>query len=179
MDVVCAVLAAGLSTRLGRPKQLLEFRGKPLIRHAAEVAVRVGKTIVVVPSGQFHDLIKDLDVTIIDNDRPQDGVSVSIHRAVEAARGARILFTLCDQPLVTSEHLRALVAEDAPIVATGYRGIAGVPAVFAPQFASELLALRGDRGARSVIDAHRDETTVIPFEDAGVDIDTDADYLKL
>src|SRR5439155_18466883 len=153
-----AVLAAGLSTRLGRPKQLLRFRGKPLIRHAVETAMAVAKTMVVVPKVQFHDTLEGLDVTIIDNDRPEDGVSVSIHLVVEAAHSARILFTLCDQPLVTSDHLRALIETDAPIVATGYRGIAGVPAVFALQFANDLHGLRGDRGARSVIDAHRGAT---------------------
>src|SRR5438876_632454 len=103
MNLQIAVLAAGLSTRLGRPKQLLRFRGKPLIRHAVETAMAVAKTMVVVPKGQFHDTLEDLDVTIIDNDRPEDGVSVSIHLVVEAAHSARILFTLCDQPLVTSD----------------------------------------------------------------------------
>jgi len=62
------------------------------------------------------------------------------------------------------------------IMSAGTRGIAGAPAVFAPQFANDLHGLRGDRGARSVIDAHRDATVVIPFEDAAVDIDTESDY---
>ena len=86
---------------------------------------------------------------------------------------------LCDQPLITIEQLLDLIATDSPIVATGYAGIAGVPAVFAPEFASELLALRGDRGARTVIEAHRDVTHVVPFEDAAVDIDTTDDLRKL
>jgi molybdenum cofactor cytidylyltransferase len=86
---------------------------------------------------------------------------------------------LCDQPLITIDHVRELIAIDAPIAATGYTGIAGVPAVFAPEFASELLALRGDRGARVVIEAHRDITRVVTFENAAVDIDTADDLRKL
>jgi CTP:molybdopterin cytidylyltransferase MocA len=86
---------------------------------------------------------------------------------------------LCDQPLITVEHLRNLLAIDAPIVATRYSNIAGVPAVFAPEFAADLLALRGDRGARAVIEAHRDVTRVVPFEDAAVDIDTADDLRRL
>ena len=86
---------------------------------------------------------------------------------------------LCDQPLITVQHLRALIASDAPIIATGYAGIAGVPAVFAPEFVPELLALRGDRGARVVIAAHRDIARVVPFEDAAVDIDRQDDLRKL
>lgn len=109
----------------------------------------------------------------------QEGIASSIRTAVDAYPGARILFTLCDQPLVTPEHLRALLAVDAPIVATAYDGITGVPAVFAPQFAHELRLLVGDRGARVVIEAHRDVVTTIAFEPAAVDIDTTADYQKL
>jgi len=74
---------------------------------------------------------------------------------------------------VTSDHLLALVAAGAPIAATGHNGISGVPAFFAAKFREELYSLRGDSGARRVIDAHRDEVT-IPFEPAGFDVDTDA-----
>ncbi|MGA8810385.1 MAG: NTP transferase domain-containing protein, partial [Thermoanaerobaculia bacterium] len=103
----------------------------------------------------------------------------SIRAGVRLAGDSRILIMLCDQPLITTEHLRDLIAIDAPIVATGYAGIAGVPAVFAPEFASELLALRGDRGARVVIEAHRDVTRLVIFEDAAVDIDSEDDLRKL
>ena len=75
--------------------------------------------------------------------------------AVRHANGARILLMLCDQPLIHSEHLRALLGDNnAGIVATAYTGILGVPAVFAPRFADELLALRGDAGARASSSTH-------------------------
>ena len=178
MKTVAVVLAAGFSVRLGQPKQLLDFRGLPLVRHAAIVALGAGcdETFVI---GPYHDVLHGLPLTTIANPNASEGVSSSIRVAIENARGARILFTLCDQPLVTSEHLRALVACDAPIVATAYGDTIGVPAVFTPNLQDELLSLRGDRGARAVIQAHLPEVVAIASESAGVDVDTLSDYSKL
>ena len=162
MRVVAVVLAAGFSKRLGMPKQSVLWKGETLLARAERVAREVADEVIVV--------------TRENNPDAAEGMASSIRAGVRAAgENARILITLCDQPLVTAEHLRALIATDAPIVATGYRGVAGVPAVFAPQFVPDLLALRGDRGARSIIEAHRAETAVIPFEDAALDIDTAED----
>jgi molybdenum cofactor cytidylyltransferase len=179
--IVAAVLAAGASVRLGRPKQLLEYRGEPLIRHAVRVAMGAGcsNTLVIVPPNTFVDALQGLDVLVVENSDWQKGVSSSIRAAVKAAPDARILFTLCDQPLVTSEHLQDMIKVNAPIVATEYRGITGVPAAFGPQFAAQLSALNGDQGARSIIVAHLDDVVPIRLEEAAVDIDTFDDYLKL
>jgi molybdenum cofactor cytidylyltransferase len=174
---VAIVLAAGESKRLGRPKQLIVYDGEPLVRRAVRVALGAGcdETIVVVQPGMLDEVLRDLPVTLVDNDEYRQGMSTSIARGIAAAGDARVLITLCDQPLVTSAHLRELLSIDAPIVATEYNGLRGVPAVFARPFAAELCALRGDRGARAVIAAHGDEVQAIRFEDAAVDIDTDAD----
>ena len=174
---VAVVLAAGGSSRLGRPKQTLQYKGRPLLEHAIATARAAGcdETLVVVQP----EAAGTIPGSLILNPEWREGIASSIRVAVDAAAGARILFTLCDQPLVTPEHLRALLAVDAPIVATAYSGIAGVPAVFAPRFADELRALTGDRGARAVMEAHRDVLATVGFEDAAVDIDTPADYRKL
>lgn len=136
-------------------------------------------TLVIVPPKTFADALDGLDVTVIENDDWRKGVSSSIRAAVKAAPNSRILFTLCDQPLVTSEHLQDVIAVDAPIVATEYRGVTGVPAAFGPQFAGELSALEGDHGARSIIATYLENVVAIRLEEAGVDIDTFDDYLKL
>jgi CTP:molybdopterin cytidylyltransferase MocA len=164
--MIAIVLAAGSSSRLGRPKQDVVFDGETLLARAIRIAREVTDEVIVV--------------TREDNPEAAEGIASSIRVGVRQAReDARILITLCDQPLVTAGHLRALISVDAPIVASGYRGIAGVPAIFAPRFRDELLALRGDRGARAVIAAHRDETHVIPCDAAAVDIDTEEDLLTL
>jgi len=164
--VVAIILAAGFSTRLGTPKQDIVFKGETLVQRAERLARAVADDVIVVTPQLNPDAA--------------EGIASSIRVGVRlAGDNARILIMLCDQPLITIEHLRELVAIVAPIVATGYAGIAGVPAVFAPEFASELLALRGDRGARVVIEAHRGVTRVVPFEDAAVDIDNADDLRKL
>ena len=175
---VAVVLAAGSSSRLGQPKQLLLYRGVPLVRHAAQVALEAGcdETLVI---GPYARELAGLPVTAVDNPEAAEGMSSSIRLVVERAGGSRILFTVCDQPLVTSDHLRALLAIDAPIVATAYAQTIGVPAVFGPQYADELRTLRGDSGARRMIHAHRDEVATVRFEDAALDIDTIDDYQKL
>lgn len=162
---MAVVLAAGASTRLGVPKQEVVYRGETLLERATRIAREVADETLVI--------------TRAENPGADEGIASSIRAGVERAGGARILITLCDQPLVTAGHLRALLAIDAPIVATGYGGTAGVPAVFAPRFIPELLALRGDRGARAVIEAHRGEVVVVPFEEAGTDIDTPEDLSRL
>lgn len=163
---MAVVLAAGSSSRLGRSKQELVYQGETLLARATRIAGEVADAVVVV--------------TRENNPDADEGIASSIRVGVRAAgEDARVLITLCDQPLVTAAHLAALIAVDAPIVATGYRGIAGVPAVFAPRFVPELLALRGDRGARAVIEAHREIVNVLTFDDAVVDIDTEEDVATL
>lgn len=163
---MAVVLAAGSSSRLGRPKQDLVYQGETLLARAIRIAREVADEVVVV--------------TRENNPDTDEGIASSIRVGVrEAGEDARVLIMLCDQPLITAAHLAALLATDAPIAATGYRGIAGVPAVFAPRFLPELLALRGDRGARAVIEAHREIVKVLTFEDAGVDIDTEEDAATL
>ena len=155
--VAALVLAAGASRRLGTPKQSFVFEGEALLDRATRIAGEVADDVIVV--------------TRENNPASDEGMASSIREGVRrASPAARILITLCDQPLVTAEHLRTLIAVDAPIVATGYAGIAGVPAIFAPSFREELLALRGDVGARSIIERHG--AVVVPFEGAAFDVDT-------
>ena len=175
---VAVILAAGGSSRLGRPKQLLDYHGEPLIVHAVRVALGVecDRTLVIWSDAAPPPPLQGVE--LIENRDWREGISSSIRAAVRAAgEHARLLLTLVDQPLVTAGHLRTLVETNAPIVATGYRGIAGVPAVFGPEFRDELLALRGDRGARAVIEKHG--AVVVPFEAAAIDVDSEEDYRKL
>jgi molybdenum cofactor cytidylyltransferase len=161
------VLAAGFSRRLGHPKQLVEFEGEPLIRRAARIAVQVAETIVVT-TPPFAGLVRDFRVVI--NAEAEEGMAASIRAGVSACDDD-VLITLCDQPRVTAEHLRVLAAADAPIAATQYSGTIGVPAYFAREFRDELLALRGDQGAKRIIDAHREVVRAVVFEDAAFDVD--------
>ena len=170
------VLAAGASKRLGRPKQSLEFQGETLLERAVRIASEVAQVVLVTTVGTGFSLYRLKPVpTVVINSDPEEGIASSIRVGVEATEGD-VLFMLCDQPFITADHLKNLIDAKSPIAATGYNGISGVPAFFAAKYRAELLALRGDVGAKQVIDRHRDELVTIPFEPAALDVDTAADY---
>ncbi len=163
MSVTIVVLAAGASKRLGHPKQLVQIDDETLLARAFRIASAVAPTIVVTRREfAFGEAIV--------NEHPEEGMASSIRLGVAACDGDVLLMT-CDQPHVTSEHLRALIDAGAPIAATAYSGIAGVPAFFARELREELLALQGDVGARNIIEAHRNVVVMIPLPEAELDVD--------
>jgi len=179
------ILAAGGSSRMGLPKQLLQHRGKSLLRHSAETALATLPSEVVAVLGFEADRMKhevdDLPVRIITNQGWQEGIASSIRAGiaevpvtVEAS-----LMLLCDQPFVTSDLLFLLITactDEKPIAATGYEQTFGVPACFKRSLFAELLDLRGDAGAKRVIHQDQRRVITIPFTEARVDIDTLEDY---
>jgi len=164
MRVTAVVLAAGFSRRLGHPKQLVMWEGETLIRRAARIAQEACDDVVVVTRREFVEGLCSCRIVI--NQNAEEGIASSIRLGVNACEGA-VLLMLCDQPHITAAHLRAMIDTNVPLVATGYAGIAGVPALFGPQYRDALLALRGDRGAQSLLGA----AVVVECEAAAVDVD--------
>jgi molybdenum cofactor cytidylyltransferase len=179
VPLTCVVLAAGFSSRLGRPKQLLVVDGEPLVRRAARMARMVAATVVIVPpdAPAIRGALEGLDIEIVENPSAAEGIASSIRSGMAATAGD-VLLCVCDQPRITSAHLQALVDTRAAIAATGYSGSAGVPALFSAAFRDELVALQGDTGAKKVIERHRDVVAVVPFEDAAFDVDEESDYQR-
>ena len=184
--VSAVILAAGASTRMGRPKLAIPVRGTPMIRRvaAAALASRCSEAIIVLGTHAdlYRSLLDGLAVRIVETRDPTEGMASSIRAGIEAvspdASGAVIL--LADQPFVTAEVIDRLigaVADDRRrIVASEHRGVACPPAYFPRRFFPELLALEGDRGARSVIQAHPGESVLVPLpEPCAADVDTSAD----
>lgn len=180
------VLAAGASRRLPGPKQMLRYRGVTLVRRAARTAVEAGcGPVVVVLAAEASRLrfeLVDLDIRIVENPRATEGLSTSVRaglEALEAVRPEAVLFTTCDQPLLTPDVLRQLVAAwDASrprAVACEYAGTIGVPALFSRSLFEELRALEGDHGAKRVLQRHASEIARIPFEPGSLDIDAPED----
>jgi len=167
VPLTAIVLAAGFSRRFGSPKQLFEVDGEPLVRGAARVARAVARTIVVIPANalQIRDALRELDVTIVENADAAEGIASSIRAGVAACEGD-VLLLVCDQPGVDAMHLRALIATHSPLAASSYDGTLGVPAFFAARYRDELLALRGDAGAKRVLLAHESEVAPAPLRDA-------------
>lgn len=126
-----------------------------------------------------------LEVSIVINPRWIDGIASSIRAGVNSlpASVEGALLTLCDQPEVSTGHLDALIRRflerHESIVASGYGGTAGVPALFPRSLFSELLSLKGDRGAKQIIERYNTRTDVIPFPGGTIDIDTHDDLERI
>ena len=181
MSIGVIVLAAGGSTRLGSPKQLLRYGGQTLIRGAATAAVESNcdRVVIVIGSraGEMKCELEDLPVSIVENPEWQSGMSSSIRAGLREVPGNdAVLIMLCDQPFVTAAVLDNLIdtyhKTGMPIVASDYGAIRGVPALFSKELFGELRALTADEGARRIIARHPEVTATIEFADGAVDIDT-------
>jgi molybdenum cofactor cytidylyltransferase len=186
------ILAAGASTRMGSPKQLLQFSGKSLIRYSAQMALASKCFPVVVVLGANKNLItlelEDMPVFVTENPDWQDGMASSIrsgldmlltvHAGVKAA-----IVMLCDQPFVNTLFINQLVdtfeKDQGRIVASYYGNDFGVPALFHKSLFDELSGLQGNAGAKKLIGQYREEVIPVVFPEGLVDIDTPEDYLGL
>lgn len=189
MSLTSAILAAGTSSRLGQPKQLLKISGQSLIRRAALAVLNAQTARVLVIVGRDASAIEaelhDLPVEIVVNSDWSEGMASSVRAAVatvgDSSHADGLLLTPCDLPLLSSEHLRALIekyqSENAPIVASRYNETLGAPLIIARALWPELLELRGDVGARRVIARH--ETSFIEWPDGAFDVDTREDWKNL
>lgn len=177
------ILAAGSSSRLGSPKQLIDWQGKPLLRHLAEQALATNVPVTIILGANkdlIHPTIADLPLTILDNDGWQEGMSSSIRLAATTIDGSALLLMVCDQPHVTTEHLGVLIEarSKSNIIASAYADTLGVPALFDQSLFGELAALTGQQGAKAVIQHHRSETLGIDFPAGIFDLDTSEDVAR-
>jgi molybdenum cofactor cytidylyltransferase len=185
VNVTAVLLAAGASSRLGEPKQLLKSKGLSLLRHAAVTACasRASEVIIVLgyEAPRMRSELAGLPVLVLENPLWREGISSSIRLAVSSlsADSEGVLLMVCDQPRLSSLHLNALIdAFDRSAgrpVASAYRGSTGVPALFPRRLFTELLLLGGDRGAKGVLYTHAEELITIQWADGALDVDTDAD----
>lgn len=169
---------------MGTPKLLLAWRGKSLLRRAAEAALGACQRVVVVVGPEAHRMreeLASLPVLVVTNPGYAEGMAASLRRGLQEVADARaVLVVLADQPAVTTDHLRQLIQAyrktAAPVVAATYEGAVGAPAVFARSLFPELMSLHGDVGARRVVEEHRQAAVLVPLPEAGVDVDTPADW---
>jgi molybdenum cofactor cytidylyltransferase len=192
-DNICIIIpAAGASKRLGRPKQLVEFDGKTLIRCAVEASLEVISNVIVVTGCEdvaVREQVEDLPVYFVDNPDWEKGMGTSIAVGLRAAidrfeelDGA--IIHLCDLPLIDSTHIKR-IADKAErsglsVVYTEYSDAKGVPAFFGKSMFEELLFLDGDRGAKKVIEQVNDsERESVVFDGLFADIDVPEDLGEL
>lgn len=186
------VLAAGVSSRLDKPKQLLSHGGKTLLKHAVDEATNSNAKFVIVVLGANAELflneINADKATIVENTEWQKGMASSLLKGLKALLQqptpvVGVIFMVCDQPFVSSAILNNLISTyretGKPIVASNYGEVIGTPAFFHQSFFKELMQLRGDEGAKRIIEQHKDKVATIWFPQGGIDIDQKEDYEKL
>ena len=175
-SVAALILAAGASTRLGEPKQLVQIGGETLLERAVRTATEAGLAPVVVVLGASAARIVGTcnlkEAWVVVNSRWHEGMASSIRAGMELVRtfaGVQgVVVMTCDMPAVSRSHLEALVGAGQEAVASRYSGRHGVPAYFAASFFPTLLSLEGDQGARALL---RDRLAV-DLSDGDLDIDT-------
>jgi len=185
--IAAVVLAAGESSRLGRPKQLVAFRGRSLTRGAVDAALGGGCSPVIVVLGaraeRVRQEIDSRDVRAVVNPEWREGMAGSIRvglAELEAAAGdaEAVVLMGCDQPHLSADVLRRLLEAyrgrndaTATMAACAYAGTLGAPALFAREEFGRLLALGGDRGARDLLRAEADRVVRISWPDGARDVD--------
>jgi molybdenum cofactor cytidylyltransferase len=180
------ILAAGESSRIGQPKQLLQWRGQPLIRHVVLSAKQSGldEIIVVVGScaAEVSSVLSDLPLRIVMNPGWTEGVSTSIRAGLASLRGefGAVIFFQADQPQIPVDLIHELVQVHqkslSAIVAPQIQGQRGNPVLFDRRVFPELMKLQGDKGGRMLFTNFPVEMVSWPDEKLLLDIDTMSDY---
>jgi molybdenum cofactor cytidylyltransferase len=178
------ILAAGGSTRLGEPKQLLEFDGETLVHAVVRAAREGGCDPVCVVTGHAREAVENavanLRPMLVHNDDWQRGMGSSVRLGVRAIQPApAVVLLACDQPAVDATVIRSLLERyeqfGSAIVASHYSGTLGIPALFDESCFPELLALPDDRGAKPVIQAVPARVTCFEFPAGSDDLDSAED----
>lgn len=196
-EIAAVILAAGGSSRLGKPKQLVEFRGKSLLRRIVDAAAEAKCLPVVVVIGSETEKTREelagTSAIAVENKNWQRGIGASIRAGVQGAIDnaieegppsavskppllEAIVLLTCDQPFVEAQTIHELIAlfekTRKAIVASSYSHTLGVPALFNRSCFAELLALDDDSGAKPIILSKRERVAEIPFPEGKIDIDT-------
>lgn len=186
MGVSAIILAAGRSARLGQPKQLVEINGEPLLRRTVRTVLTSQCARVVVVTGfqnaEIASVVDDLPVEIVHNSQWSEGIASSIRAGIEAARSDEAaIITPCDLPLLTATHLDEIIGHfknGRDLIASRWDEVCGPPALFAPRFYAELQNLKGDAGARVLLQKHAVFLQSVAFPQGHFDLDTPDDVLK-
>jgi molybdenum cofactor cytidylyltransferase len=190
MNTSIIILAAGASSRMEMPKQLLMIEGKTLIRRVSEMAIETScHPIVVVLGANKEPIRKEIEkipLTIIENPKWEDGMSSSMKMGLVGAYLTEkeidaVIFLTVDMPFVSSKLINDMIAKaienpDSQIVACSYEKQFGIPVLFKRSLFNDLLELKGDEGAKKIVLKNKDKTSLIDFPEGKFDLDTIDEY---
>jgi molybdenum cofactor cytidylyltransferase len=186
------ILAAGNSSRLGRPKQLLPYRGRTLVTHVAGETLSAGLRPVVVVTGAYRAeveeaLMGELVGLVYNSDWETgmaSGIVAGLSNMLSLDSGLDgVVIAVCDQPFISAALLSELAAafetSGKGIVASAYADSMGTPVLFGSSYFEQLLSLSGSDGAKKLLLQHPADLAAVNFPDGHIDIDTAEDLRKL
>ena len=210
MKIAMIMLAAGNSRRFGANKLLYEIDGIPMYRHVLEqlddtkkkieniyseysdivqlnnlyrnnITAKIICNIVITQYDAIAEAVKTKEIQVLYNPHPEDGISSSVKIGLNASLDAdAVLFTVSDQPWLTSETICELIHvflnTSKGIACVSCQGKMGNPCIFDRKYYNELLSLEGDKGGKKVIMKHLDDTQIYEIE-AGRELE-DIDYYE-
>ncbi|GAA0891348.1 hypothetical protein GCM10009122_10270 [Fulvivirga kasyanovii] len=179
------ILAAGSSSRLGRPKQLLRFNGESLLQKSVKAALDVSDITLTVLGAHYQEIgeeIKYLKTKSLFNLDWNKGMGNSIKFGLHEIHKEHpdlnaVIIMVCDQPFVSGELLNTMI--DAyhrgnALVASSYGSTVGVPALFDRQYFKQILKIDDKKGAKAIL--NHGDAYLIPFPQGSQDIDTPKDW---
>jgi len=181
------VLAAGASSRMGRPKALVEVGGRRMLDRTLSNLREAGVSRVVVVLGSHAaDVRNSVDLAstvVVENPRFSEGLSSSLRLGLRAAKAdsRHAMIVLADQPFVSPATFASLIRRagqgDGTIFIPTYKGVRGNPVLFETRLAPEMEEIEGDVGCRAMFPNHTTEIREVPVDDPGilVDIDTESE----
>jgi len=186
------ILAAGSSSRLGQPKQLLEYNGSTLLRHMRTQASGIPYAEIMIVTGANNEAVEanlnERTATICYNTEWEQGMGSSIATGLEKLLELHpdlkaCIFAVCDQPFVTTQLFKDILEQQTQsgkgIVASLYAETLGTPVLFSHTYFEALLSLNGKEGAKKIVEMNLDDVASVPFDKGAIDIDTIHDYNNL
>ena len=189
------ILAAGASTRFGEPKQLLRLKDKCLLEWVLEAALKSELNRIVLVLGYAHQKIlqalneklQHSKLLVAINPQYQKGQSLSVHTGLSKVKDdyPAVMFLLGDQPMLNETTINVLLerfwADEKDICVPIYRGKRKTPAIFRRRLYTQLMSIKGDMGARQLIDDNPDRVLAVEMENpiCFFDVDTQQDFESL
>ena len=185
-NLAVLILAAGSSSRLGKPKQLLKIKDESLIQIAVKKALTFTDDVKVVVGHKSDEIIKELKdfaISIQVNPNYEQGMGSSISFGIkDFIHSKKVLIMLCDQPLIPLSHYNSLIKKSIEnenlIICSKYQNRFAVPSLFPNTYYKALSELKGDEGARKLLKNNPIDYVILD-DKFSIDIDTKEDFENL
>jgi molybdenum cofactor cytidylyltransferase len=188
MITATIILAAGNSSRLGKPKQLILFNGTTLLQNAVKAALDASSGPVLVVEGyKNYSLPGHSRLKKVSNPEWENGMGSSLKLGLTTVENRfkpdQLLVLLSDQPFINSDLIKNLIVarekNDTPIVASYYNNAPGVPVIFDRSIFKMVQNMSDKEGAKKILLAHPEMVSLVKFDAGKIDIDTPEDLIAL